>query len=123
MSNWGYYTISNDTIFTHIVRGRLKVNAYWDIFESSYKISHGGNQIESIQFKWIDAFKDDNFTIDTNKVTYHLVDIFNCKESNTWLKYQDWFWKNEMDFNDWIKYKTGVDITNEKKALKKIKTP
>lgn len=122
MLDWGYYTIKNDTLTINQVRGRQKVSVYWDIISSAYTLSEG-NRIELISSKWIDAFKDDNYKIYSSAFTAYFVDTFDCSESNTWLKYQDWFWNKEADYQNWMKNKTGIDISTDKKAMKRIQTP
>jgi hypothetical protein len=119
--NWGYYSINNDTLSINEIVGRSEGNAYWFTNKKTF-LTIPGNCLQQIDRETIYPI-DKNPKINEKYSKLIFIDTFDCRESNTWLKYQNWFWKNESDYQNWIKYKTGIDLLKDKKGLKKLKTP
>jgi len=119
--DWGYYSCKNDTLSINEIMGRHKGSGYWFANKKLFTVEKSNylQQIDNMDIYPIDK----NPKINRKYPKLIFIDTFDCSESNTWLKYQKWFWKNEIDYQNWIKYKTGIDLLKDKKGLKKLKTP
>jgi hypothetical protein len=106
---WGYYNLSGDTIkVQHISRPALgDMNRFWYAYEIWFKIINK-NSIEEIYRYPIHHMTDSdksNFEINKKKwtaVKAYFRPLDKLPESDGWLKYEDWFWKDNDKYNDWI---------------------
>ena len=89
--NWGYYEIKNDTICLKQIFDRPYGGGYW----------WGTNS------EWVFT-NDKNLKIISRKsIELIYLDTLPCAESDSWMKYEKWFWKNEQDYLDWVEKSGG----------------
>lgn len=115
-NSWGYYSIKEDgTIVLKKISHRPYGNGYWTSYESIFIMDHlkliGVSENQTYPIDVIIKSENDTTKLDgSNQYSYDLTfyDSCDCKTSDTWLKYEKWFWKNEQDYIEWIE-KSGGD--------------
>lgn len=112
--SWGYYEINNDSITMFRIYKRHYGSAYWFAYKHDYVLD--SLILKCVASKDIAPFKERDKSyeeqLDQNPSMKHhqieFIDSCNCTTSDTWLKYEKWFWKHEQDYKDWIE-KSGGD--------------
>lgn len=111
---WGYYSLENNTLQLKRIENKLYPCDPWPA--NYYEYEKINEKFKCVSSKDIAPFKERDKSyedyLDRNpSIKYHelvFVDSCDCATSETWLKYEKWFWKNEQDYLDWIE-KSGGD--------------
>lgn len=101
--DWGYYEVENDTIYLKEIFYHSYGSSYWNASNSKFLFQNG----DTLRMFSQDYFYPLAERIDCN-ITLIPLDTCYCLESDSWLKYEEWFWKNEQDYLNWIE-KSGGD--------------
>ena len=101
---WGYYEVKNDTICVKSIFQRPYGGGYWWATESEWVFTNEKN-LKIISRKSIDLPKETRGFDENFKIIY--LDTLPCYESDSWMKYEKWFWKNEQDYLNWVEKSGG----------------
>lgn len=111
---WGYYYFQNESLILKRTEGKLY--PCHPLPANYYEYEKIGNNFRCTFSKDIANLKESDRSyedrLDRNPSIKHhqieFVDSCNCKTSDTWLKYEEWFWKNEEDYLKWIQDSGGT---------------
>ena len=105
---WGYYKLIGDTIkVQHVNRPALgDMNRFWYAYEIWFKIKDRNTIEEIYQYPIHHMTESDKSNFEINKKKWTPVKAYfrpldELPESDGWLKYEDWFWTNNDEYEIW----------------------
>lgn len=106
---WGYYFVSGDTIVANYIYKPYcwSVNDGWDAWRVEYLIIDK-NTVQEIKRSSLGVSSADKMNaeiIEKRRVVYpaKFTETENSPPSDCWLKEEKWIWKNEQDWEDYMK--------------------
>ena len=103
--SWGYYKLQGDTLkVQHFFRAHLSgqtgnsgYEILFKIIDRNHIIEIGRNQLN----KKHEAFM--YYEMEREKYKLYFVPLKEIPESDSWLKYKEWFWEDSEEYKMWIK--------------------
>lgn len=99
---WGCYEIKNDTIHLKYLEQRISGSLNWAASSSKLVFKNRDTMQMISKAYFYPTYYDTHDQLDLV-----LMDTCSCKVTDSWLKYEKWFWKNEQDYLEWIEKSGG----------------